>query len=231
MGGGKCPLPWGFMTVLTGVISYPIPAYQNVPIEPQFYQPRRFVISDIALGQTTLVTTSTDHDYVIGQQVRLIIPAIFGSYQLNETFGYVLSIPTTSSFVVSIYSIGADAFIPSPYTATITNITQATSAVVTANNNFHVGQTVVFSSVGGMTEINGLFGIITVRSPTVFTVAINTLTFTPYGSGGIASLAGVPQNQAQTLAIGDANTGQVNASGRTNQSTFIPGSFIDISPN
>jgi len=92
------------MTTLTGVISYPIPPYQNLPIEPQFYQPRRFVISGVTLGQTTIVTTSIAHDYVIGQQVRLIIPAVFGCYQLNETFGYVLSIPTTTSVEINIDS-------------------------------------------------------------------------------------------------------------------------------
>jgi len=100
------------MTTFRGVISYPIPPYQNVDIEPQFYQPRRFVISGITLGVTTLVTTSVDHDYVIGQQVRLIIPSVFGCYQLNESFGYVLSVPTTSSVEVSIDSSkNVDAYI------------------------------------------------------------------------------------------------------------------------
>lgn len=218
------------MTTLTGVISYPIPPYQNLPIESQFYQPRRFVIEDITLGITTLVTTTVDHDYVIGQQVRLLIPSIFGSYQLNYAFGYVLSIPTDSSVVIGIDSVGANAFISSPYTADITNISQAASAVVTANNSFTAGQTVVFSEVGGMTEINGLSGVITVRSSTMFTVSINSLAFTAYSSDGIASLVNVPQNQAQIIAIGDVNTGTVNSNGRTNQTTYIPGSFIDISP-
>ena len=100
------------MTVLPGVISYPIPIYQNLPIEPQFYQPRRFVIEDITLGVTTTVTTSTDHDYVIGQEIRLIIPAQFGCFQLNEVLGYVLSIPSNDSVVVSINSsTNVDSFI------------------------------------------------------------------------------------------------------------------------
>jgi len=95
----------------TGVISYPIPLYQNLPIHAEYYQPRRYVISGITRGQTTIVTTSTAHDYVIGQQVRLIIPSAYGTYQLNEAFGYVISIPTTTSVEIDIVSANDDAFI------------------------------------------------------------------------------------------------------------------------
>ncbi len=143
------------MTVLRGVISYPIPIYQNVPIHPEFYQPRRFVIEDISLGITTLVTTTVDHDYVIGQEVRLIIPANFGCYQLNEVKGYVISIPALDQVEIDINSYqNVDPFISST----------ATTA-----------------------------------SP-------------------------------QILAIGDINTGPINSQGRKNNITYIPGSFINISP-
>lgn len=93
------------------VISYPIPAYSNVPIEPQNYQPSQFFISAIALGQTTTVTTTANMNYVVGQLVRLIIPPTSGSRQLNEASGYVLSIPAANQVVVSIDSSkNVDAF-------------------------------------------------------------------------------------------------------------------------
>jgi hypothetical protein len=92
------------------VISYPIPAYANVPIEAQFYKPSQFFISTITLGITTLVTTTTDNNYVIGQQVRLLIPPSFGCYQLNNTFGYVISIPSSTQVEVSINSYGGAPF-------------------------------------------------------------------------------------------------------------------------
>lgn len=93
------------------VISYPIPPYSNVPIEPQNYQPRQFFISGITLGTITTVTTTQDMDYVIGQLVRLIIPPQFGCRQLNEAQGYVLSIPASNQIVVSIDSSqNVDAF-------------------------------------------------------------------------------------------------------------------------
>lgn len=99
------------MTVLRGVISYPIPLYSNVPIQPQFYRPSRFVISGVVLGNSTTVTTSVNHNYVIGQHVRLLIPVGYGCTQLNDKDGYVDSIPAPNQVVVTINSLQANAFI------------------------------------------------------------------------------------------------------------------------
>jgi len=96
------------------VITYPIPIYQNLPIEPQFYQPRMFFISSISLGVLTVVTTSIDHDYVIGQEVRLIIPNKYGSRGLNEKKAYVVSIPSPNQVTLDLDSNGVDPFIPNP---------------------------------------------------------------------------------------------------------------------
>lgn len=90
--------------------SGPIPPYTNVPIEPQFYQPSRFVISAITRGLTTIVTTTDDMNYSIGQTVRFLIPASCGTYQLNEMQGNVLSIPSTNQVEVDVNSKFMDAF-------------------------------------------------------------------------------------------------------------------------
>lgn len=142
------------MTTLTGVVSYPISAYQNPPIEPQFYQPSRFVISAISLGTTTIVTTSIAHNYVIGQEVRLLIPANCGSFQLNNLSGFVLSIPSTTQVEVNI------------------------------NSSMNVNSFVVGT--------------------------------------GICS--------PQIIAIGDVNAGQINSNGLSSTLSYIPGSFLNISP-
>jgi len=111
------------MTSERGVISYPIPLYQNVPIHAEYYQPSRFVISAVSLGPTTIITTSVNHNYVISQQIRLIIPAAFGCNQLNEAQGYVLSIPNPNQVVVSINStVNVDPFIASSSTAVFPQI-------------------------------------------------------------------------------------------------------------
>lgn len=137
------------MTFITG----PTPPYSNVPIQPQYYKPRRFVISGIDLGQQTTVTTTVPMDYVIGQLVRLIIPPSFGTRQLNETEAYVIGIPAPDQVVLDVSSVGMDSYINSS-----------------------------------------------------------------------------ARTKAQILGIGDINQGQINADGRTNQKTYIPGSFINISP-
>ncbi len=134
-----------------GVITFPVPAYQNLPIEPQFYQPSRFVISNITLGSTTLITTSVDHNYVIGQEIRLLIPAIFGSFQLNEVTGTVLSIPTSTQVQVSIDSSrNVDPFFAS--SATYPSVAQ-----IVAVGDFNNGQINSNGRIQNITYINGSF--------------------------------------------------------------------------
>lgn len=98
------------------VISYPTPAYSNVPIMSQYYQPSRFVISAVTQGLTTIITTTVDHNYVIGQQVRMIIPPTFGCRWLNEQIAYVISIPSANQVELAIQSNGLDAFTSSTAT-------------------------------------------------------------------------------------------------------------------
>lgn len=81
------------MSAITG----PIPAYQNLPIEPQNYNPSRFDISDITFGQTTVVTCTEDMNYVIGQLTRLVIPPYCGCRELNQVESYVVSLPSSDS--------------------------------------------------------------------------------------------------------------------------------------
>lgn len=82
----------------------PIPPYSNVPIEAQFYQPSRFVISNVTLGVTTIVTATSNMNFVIGQLIRLLIPPQFGCRQLNEQQGFVISLPAANQVEVTINS-------------------------------------------------------------------------------------------------------------------------------
>ncbi len=114
----------------------PIPPYSNPPIEPQFYQPSRFVISNVTLGQTTVVTTTLDMNYVIGQLVRLIIPSSFGCRQLNEQQGFVIAIPALNQVELSIdSSVNVDPYIASSATtqAQILAIGDINSGIISSN--------------------------------------------------------------------------------------------------
>ncbi len=154
--GKSCPHPFRSYMTSTTVLSYPIPAYQNVPIRSEYYQPSVFTIIRILRGVTTLVETSVETNFVIGQEIRLLIPPDFGSIELNGKTGFVLSFNSTTIMEVSIDS--------------------------SRNVN-------------------------------------------PYNFAAVATI----QNP-QVVAIGDVNTGVTNRTGLSNQTTYIPGSFINISP-
>lgn len=114
----------------------PIAPYNNLPIEPQNYLPSDYFISAITLGVTTTVTTSVNHNYVVGQQARLNIPPSFGSRQLNQQSGIVISIPSANQVTLNIdSSINVDPFIASMATtkAQIVAIGDINSGV--SNNN------------------------------------------------------------------------------------------------
>jgi hypothetical protein len=89
----------------------PIPPYNNLPPNPEFYLPRFFYITNVVLGSTTTITTAKDMNYVIGNLIRLIIPNGFGCSALSGHTGYVLSIPAPNQVVVGIYSNGVTPFV------------------------------------------------------------------------------------------------------------------------
>lgn len=133
----------------------PIAPENNPPINPQWYIPSTFNISAITLGPTTTVTTTKNHNYVIGQLTRLLIAQPFGAQQLNEQQAIVIGIPAANQVVLQLNSTNSNPFVANP-----------------------------------------------------------TLNLT----------------QPQIVAVGDVNSGTINPNGRQNTGTFIPGSFIDISP-
>lgn len=208
----------------------PIAPYSNVPIEPQFYQPSRFQISDIVIGNTTLVTTTEDHNYVVGQLVRLIVPKPYGTYQLNEMQGYVISIPTSTSVEIDIVSKFFNTFVQSPFQYTITNASNASKCVLTVTSSYIGSGSLKISDVSGMTELNGNIYTVYAANTTSITLNVDSSFFTPYTGGGIATIYPTDSRVSQIMAIGDINSGQINSNGLNMEVTYIPGSYINISP-
>lgn len=69
----------------------------------------------------------------------------------------------------------------------LANVTQALPAVVTTqlNHNLTTGNSVAFFSVGGMTELDSIEGIVTVLTPTTFSInGVDSTGFGAYTSGG-----------------------------------------------
>ena len=92
----------------------PIAPENNPPINAEFYQPSVFFISAITLGPTTIITTSVNHNYVIGQIVRVLITEFYGTWQISEQQGLVIAIPAPNQVTVTIDSTNANAFIANP---------------------------------------------------------------------------------------------------------------------
>lgn len=139
----------------------------------------------------------------------------------------------TSTNGVTPYST-ADASLYTATNLTITGISKAANASITATHNFttdDIGVTVVtFHNVVGMTQINTLTGVIqSVTSTTSFTVNINSTSFTTYASGGIANVVtGRPALQGGALVTGNAPgfpPAQTNTSQVLNTALFNNGSI------
>jgi len=92
----------------------PIAPENNPPIHPQYFRPKEYNIDSITNGVTTLVTTTTAHDYVVGQLVRLLISQIFGARQFNEQTAYVINIPSNTSITLALDSSSFDLFHANP---------------------------------------------------------------------------------------------------------------------
>ena len=103
----------------------------------------------------------------------------------------------------------AAASLYTPSQLTITGISNAAQAVVTATNTFTSNDygvtTVTFHNVVGMTQINTLSGVVQSATGSTFTVNINTSSFSTYVSGGQANIiTGIPALQGGLITSGNA---------------------------
>lgn len=95
-------------------VTGPIAPESNPAIHPDWFAPRAYQIASISQGMTTTITTVDPHDYVVGQTVRTIIPQFYGMRELNGVLADVISIPSSTQFVINVDSTLFNAFIPNP---------------------------------------------------------------------------------------------------------------------
>jgi len=104
---------------------------------------------------------------------------------------------TLSTYIRSFGTIvGYGNVIPRGDNLSLTGISKAANAVVTATNSFVGGETINFASdtsgagsIGGMTQIRGLSATVVSATPTTFTVNIDSTAFSTYTSGGYYYIA------------------------------------------
>ena len=94
-------------------------SYKKV-LYPDLYFPGVKFLSAITTGTTTTISTTSQHQYVVGQEVAFRIPSVWGTIQLNSLpnlvipgspiYGYVVSVTDSQNFVVNIDSTAYTAF-------------------------------------------------------------------------------------------------------------------------
>lgn len=148
----------------------------------------------------------------------VFISGVQGMTQLNgNTYTIISRTPTT--ITINVDSTGF-----TPYTsggvagysdtANITNATQSNPLVLTALNNFPGVGSVFITGVNGMTELNGNTYTIVSDNPTSITLSVDSTSFHPYITGGIASffvLAGTVNYSTGAFTITGAGVDTVTA--------------------
>ncbi|MFA5170428.1 MAG: DUF2460 domain-containing protein [Sulfuriferula sp.] len=117
----------------------------------------------------------------IGYPVRTLFKPVAGTTRIA-----IGTLELTSGWTVDT-TTGKVAFAANK-TRAITGISQAAQAVIgVGSHTFVVGDSAYISDVSGMTQINGLRGMITAIGATTITVNINSTAFTAWTSGGVTN--------------------------------------------
>ena len=218
----------------------PIAPERNPPINPQYYQPSRFEITDIVFdvyGVPFSITGATqavqcvltcNGQFRAGQFIQ--ISSVLGMTELNGNVYEVVSY-TSTTVTIDVDSTGFTAYVSGGTAVRVNefNLSVPTITVTTdVDHNYVLGQLVkvlVPVAYGSVQLSNRQGYVVYVPSATEVTIGI------PYFnvSNFISSPVYAP-NPPQIIAIGDGNQGYINPTGRVTSTTTIPGSFINVSP-
>lgn len=111
-----------------------------LPISPVV--PNTLLISNITQSNQAVVTVTAANTYVIGQVIKLTVPASYGMYQADQLSGQILAI-SGLNFTTDINTFTFDAFVtPSTFQE------QPASLAPSGSRNLYNNQTVPFHSVG-----------------------------------------------------------------------------------
>lgn len=104
----------------TALSGSPAGAYVQKVLYPYLYAPGVAFIEAISLGASTTVTTTSAHNFVVGQEVAFRIPSLWGTVQLNSLpngvipgnplYYYVTSVTNSTTFVCNAVSSSFTAF-------------------------------------------------------------------------------------------------------------------------
>lgn len=82
--------------------------YRKIKFDPIFYPTHRFIVN-ISQAAQAVVTTSVNHGYTVGQELRMQVPAAFGMIEMDGLLVNVVAV-TNSTFTIGVDSTGFTAF-------------------------------------------------------------------------------------------------------------------------
>ncbi len=144
---------------------------------------------------------------------------------------------TVISYPISAHQnepIRADFYQPSRFVISAISLGVATTVTTTEDINYEIGQEVrlIIPPSNGSYQLNGRTGIV-ISLPSSTQVVLNIDSSQNVDAFiYIAPPTSIsnPFESAQIVAIGDVNTGATNSNGNMDVQTYIPASFINISP-
>lgn len=95
----------GYNTLTTGTFSLDYMStiaaattgsFRKINFNPIFY-PRRRTITKITQAAQAVVTLSVTHQYAVGQEIRMVVPAIYGMVEMNGLQATIVAIDTTTT--------------------------------------------------------------------------------------------------------------------------------------
>lgn len=79
------------------------------------YQPAMRLVTAVTNASTAVVTTSFDHDYLVGLIVRVYVPSEWKMFQIDRLVGTIIAVPTDDTFTIDIDTTNFDTFVvPAP---------------------------------------------------------------------------------------------------------------------
>jgi|GEM_PF-643964 len=182
----------------SGPYTFNIPIISNTAVSPLNPPLNGLIRGHVDI--TGIIATGNNVDPPIGTTLNTSIPvtsvdsAVF--FTSIDAEGNSVVIQDSGQFLSNNVNYGllmkpgkapyGNTALPNGYVSSfsITNVTQASQAVITANNTLVAGQTVIINNVTGMVELNGNTYTVVSANATTVTINVNSTGFTPYISGG-----------------------------------------------
>lgn len=138
-------IPWNTnQSNYTALSGSPTGAYIKKVLYPELYYPQVSYITAITTGTTTVVSTTSPHNLVVGQEVAFRIPSTWGTVELNSLpnnsipgspiYGYVTVVNSTTQVTVNINSTGYTAYTSNQTIASVPGLTPPQLVPVGDNN-------------------------------------------------------------------------------------------------